>query len=54
MKLKENEKKVKFLAFICTPWTVNDVTVKNPLKRPGGIFPDTVGVFYLERSLKKL
>ena len=49
---KRKWKKVNLLAFICTLSTVNDVTEKDPLERPGGIFTDFVGAFHLQRSLK--
>ena len=49
---KRKWKKVNLLAFICTLSTVNDVTKKDPLERPGGIFTDFVGAFHLQRSLK--
>ena len=35
-----------------TLWTVNDVTEKDPLERPPGAFPASVGEFHLKRPLK--
>ena len=42
---------LKFLAehTLCT---VNDVTGKDPLQRPQGVFTSSVGAFHLERPLK--
>ena len=35
-----------------TLWTVNDVTGKDPLERPRGVFTGSAGAFHLERPLK--
>ena len=37
-----------------TLWTVNDVTVKDPLEIPRGVLAASVGVFHMKRPLQKL
>ena len=54
--LKDNKQKIALTKHLWVPFdtllTVNDVTWKDLLERPRGIFIASVGAFYLRRLLK--